>query len=101
MSDFFLILERGEKAWPNAFSLRDECMILKKNLNLIKIFESSDVGDPFLKKKKKMDKACLNAPIFFSEKQSHNKPKKHPKTQNRDYWGSVELGANQHSWSAD
>ena len=91
-------------------------MILKKkNLNLIKIFQSSDVGDPFFFFFKQMDKACLNASvwcftqifenfiaqsIFFSEKQSHNKPKKRPKTLNSDYWGSVKLGANQHSWSA-
>ena len=63
MSDFFLILERGEKAWPNAFSLRDECMILKKNLNLIKIFESSDVGDPFFFEKN--GQGMPECPNFF------------------------------------
>ena len=39
-------------------------MILKKkNLNLIKIFQSSDVGDPFFFFFKQMDKACLNASV--------------------------------------
>ena len=65
MSDFFLILERGDKAWPNAFSLRDECMILKKNLNLIKIFESSDVVTFFFFFFEKNGQGMPECPNFF------------------------------------
>ena len=38
---------------------------------------------------------------ILSEKRSQNRPEKFPKTQNKDNWDLVELGANQHSWSVD
>ena len=48
----------------------------------------------------KILKTLLYNQFFLSEKRSHNKPKKRPKTLNKDDWDSVELGANRHLESA-
>ena len=67
MSDFYLFQKKGDKAWPNASSLRDEHMTLKKSwfdqFSCLLLFENSDAGDLIIFEKQ-TNKACLNAPVW-------------------------------------
>ena len=94
---FLLVPERGDKAWPNAPSLRDEYMTLK-NLNLINFFlESSDVGKSFWYKcTKYVWMPRFNKKnLFWVLNKVKNRSKECSKMQNRvnePWWSWVSFG---------